>query len=184
MHYLVKYSIALLLTVLLFSSCRKEPQYGDAPEIEFKRIEKFSYAVNGVRRDSLVLIIGYRDGDGNLGLNVADINPEDSEAPFNQGSPFYNNFILKFLEGEEGTDGNITYSPFLGGFQLEQRFPRISTDDRKEPLEGEIKYTYVATETLIEPGTILKFQVQIFDRQTPVPNASNLAVSEPVVLFE
>lgn len=182
MHYIVRYSTALLLTALLFSSCRKEPQYGDAPEIEFKRIEKYSYAVNGVKRDSLVLVIGYKDGDGNLGLS--ETIEEDSEAPFNFGSPYYNNFVLKFYEGIEQSSGQLAFVPYLGGFQLAERFPRISVDDRVEPLEGELKYTYKVDEDLIAPGTILRFEAQIFDRSTPTPNASNVAISEPVILFE
>ncbi len=185
MHYILKYSIALLLLVLLFSSCRKEPQYGDAPEIEFKRIEKYSYInPQGVRTDSLVFVVGYKDGDGNLGLDVKQINAKDSEAPFNFGSPYYNNFILKFYEGIEQPGGKIEYEPYLGGFQLAERFQRISSGDKEEPLEGEIKYSYVFTEDLIDDNTRFRFEAQIFDRDTPVPNASNLATSEPVIVFE
>lgn len=185
MHYMLKYSIGLLLIVLLFSSCRKEPQYGDAPEIEFKRIEKYSLTNReGVRRDSLVFVVGYKDGDGNLGLDVKEIHPEDSEAPFNFGSPYYNNFILKFYEGVEQPNGDLAFVPYIGGFQLAERFQRISSEDKEEPLEGDIKYSYVFTEDLIDDNTIFKFEAQIFDRDTPIPNASNLATSEPVVVFE
>jgi hypothetical protein len=180
-----KYSIGLLLIVLVMSSCRKEPQYGDAPEIEFKNIEKYSFINKSrVRTDSLVFVVGYKDGDGNLGLDVKEVHPEDSQPPFNFGSPYYNNFILRFYEGTKQPNGELKFEPYRGGFQLAERFQRISNDDKKEPLEGEIRYSYVFTEDLIDDNTVFKFDVQIFDRNTPVPNASNIATSEPVILFE
>jgi len=187
MHHIVKYSFGFLLSALLFSSCRKEPQYGDAPEIEFKRIEKYSYIDEGVRHDSLVFVVAYKDGDGNLGLRPYEANASttdpDSQPPFEFGSPYHNNFILTFYEGIEQPDGSLEFEPYLGGFKLTERFQRISTDEREEPLEGEIKYYYVFTEDLIDDNTVFKFEAQIFDRETPVPNSSNLTTSEPVVLF-
>lgn len=174
---MLKYSLAFVLLVLALSSCRKEPNYPDEPQISFNRIEKFSHVQNGVRIDTLTFVIGYQDGDGNLGLSTT--LPEDSAPPFNFGSPYYNNYVLTFYEQVNGE-----WVPFRGGFTLAQRFPRISNDDREEPLEGEIKFKYAFTELDIEPGTVMRFEAYIYDRDTPVPNKSNVVVSEPVTLLE
>lgn len=187
MNNMLKYSLACLLMLLAFTSCRKEPNYPVEPEIEFRRIEKFTHEPNGIKTDTLTFVIGYKDGDGNLGLRPYDSRPgaadPDSKAPFNFGSPFYNNFYLKFYEQVKQPDGSLTFEPFRGGFELQQRFPRISTDERVEPLEGEIRFKYVITELEVDPGTVLRFEAYIYDRQLPVPNKSNVVVSEPITLL-
>ncbi|MBC5774927.1 hypothetical protein H8S95_12695 [Pontibacter sp. KCTC 32443] len=185
---MLKYSFACLLLLLAFTSCREEPNYPDEPQISFKRIEKFSHEPSGVKTDTLTFVIGYQDGDGNLGLRPYDSRQEatdpDSQAPFNFGSPYYNNFFLKFYEEIEQPDGSKEFVPFRGGFELQQRFPRISSDEREEPLEGEIRFKFAFTELEVNPGTVMRFEAYIYDRTTPVPHKSNVVISEPVTLLE
>lgn len=186
MHYILKYSTALLLIILLFSSCRKEPKYNDAPEIEFKRIEKFRLTKdqfgNPANIEQINIVIGFRDGNGNLGLSTEN-GSVDKAPPFDSGSPYENNFIVRFLI--KNAQGQFEEYEFpVAGFDKSGRFPRISNDDREEPLEGEIKYTMTLTEDLFDPGDVLKFEVFIYDRTLPTPLKSNVVTTSEVVVFD
>ncbi|MCC9167946.1 hypothetical protein [Pontibacter harenae] len=181
MKNLLKYSATLLLLVLIIASCRKEPEYSEVPEIEFSRVEQYHYERFGVLIDSLHLVIGYRDGDGNLGLSTEQ-NSSDMQPPFEPGSPYYNNFRVDlFRQNEQGQF--VPYEFPVEGFTLSSRFPRISADDRNEPLEGEIKFKLEFSSDIFRPGDVIQFHVSILDRTRPVPNISNVAVSRPVTLF-
>lgn len=184
---MLKYSALLLLLVLVLGSCRKEPHYPNTPEIEFKRIEQVHLPEEfGIRRDEISIVIGFRDGDGNLGLSARAT--ADTTAPFNEGSQFYNNFVVNLLIRQQNPAGDYTFVPYefpVEGFDLSGRFPRISNDERQEPLEGEIKYTMREefTSDLFNPGDVIKFEVFIYDRNLPIPNKSNVVMTDEVTLF-
>ncbi|WP_162426941.1 hypothetical protein [Pontibacter pudoricolor] len=193
MNYMLKYSLACVVLVLALASCRKEPNYPDEPQISFKRIEQVSHDALGIEKDSLFLIVKFQDGDGNLGLRPLVKNPQtdiDSQTPFNEGSIYENNFIIKVLRARPDVNNpgelNFEELQFPDGLNLNGRFPRISNDDREEPLEGEIRLALEITnenEFYYAVGDIIKFEVFIYDRTTPVPNKSNVIVSEPITLF-
>ncbi len=188
---MLKYSLACLLLVLALASCRKEPSYPDEPQISFKRVEQYDFDDQGLQIDSIFLVVGFQDGDGNLGLSN-DTTSSDTKPPFNTGSPYENNFIIRLLKWQENPNnpGQFEFREFefpVAGFDLSGRFPRISQDDREEPLEGEIRFGMQFTNEIEEyfaPGDVIKFEVFIYDRDTPVPNKSNVIVSEPITLFE
>lgn len=184
---MLKYSLVCLLLVVALASCRKEPNYPDEPQISFKRIEQFSHDDENIRKDSVFLVIGFQDGDGNLGLSSAPDSP-DKQPPFQSGSVYENNFIVRLLQQvpDPNNPGKLIFVdyPFpVEGFTLSGRFPRISTDEREEPLEGEIRFGMEFTEEFFRPGEVIKFEVYIYDRNTPVPNKSNVVQSDPVTLF-
>lgn len=187
MNYTLKYGLACLVLLLALASCRKEPNYPDEPEISFKRIEQVSHDDEGLQIDSIFLVINFKDGDGNLGLST-DRQSSDYFPPFNVGSTYENNFKVKLLQRVEDPNnpGQFIFREYqfpVEGFDLSGRFPRISTDDREEPLEGEIRFGMEFTEEFFRPGEVIKFEVFIYDRETPVPNKSNVIVSDPVTLF-
>jgi len=188
MKYLLKYSAALLLPLLALSSCREEPNYPDEPRIEFRRVEQFHFQENGIQRDSLVLVVGFEDGDGNLGLTRSnDPNHADRQAPFDQ-PPYNNNFITDLYVKRPVAPGSldstfVKYQFPVAGFDFSGRFPRLSADERQEPLEGEIKYSLNITSDIFRPGEVIKFDIFIYDRTTPLPNKSNVVETRPVKLF-
>jgi hypothetical protein len=201
MRYMLKYGTACFLMLLAFSSCRKEPVYDVVPEIEFRRVEQYYFIDNPqetnparqLRRDSLVLVVGFKDGDGNLGLSDASLRPEDSNSPFNEGSMYHNNFhtVMYIRVDDPGSSTGYRFEPYpfpIPGFQFTGRFPRLSADERPEPLEGEIKYSIneinSAEFALLRPGTVIKFDIFIYDRTTPVPNRSNTVTTDEIVLFQ
>ncbi|WP_299708278.1 hypothetical protein [uncultured Pontibacter sp.] len=200
MRYMLKYGMACLLMLLAFSSCRKEPVYDVVPEIEYRRVEQYHFVDSGdplnpdkqVLRDSLVLVIGFKDGDGNLGLSTQRESP-DLRPPFNEGSEYYNNFhtVMYVRVDDPFTSTGYRFEPYpfpLPGFQFSGRFQRLSSDERPEPLEGEIKYTINEINSgefpLLQPGTVIKFDIYIYDRTTPVPHRSNIVTTEEITLFQ
>ena len=179
----LKYGAALSLLALSLSACREEPNYPNEPEIEFKRVEQFHFESFGIKRDSLVLVIGYQDGDGNLGLSRT--GEEDKQPPFNPGSQYYNNFITELFIKKPVAVGSpdsvfVKYVFPVEGFDFSGRFPRLSSDERIEPLEGDIKYSLNITSDIFSVGDIIKFNVFIYDRAL---NKSNIVETRPIKLF-
>ncbi|MHC2993658.1 hypothetical protein OB13_19525 [Pontibacter sp. HJ8] len=186
MRYMLKYSIACLLFLLVLSSCRKEPNYDPVPEIEFRRVEQYLFEENNVKRDSLVLVIGFKDGDGNLGLS-RDTASTDWQAPFNPGSAYHDNFVTTMYVKNPATSNFEPYPFPIPGFQFSGRFQRLSADDRPETLEGEIKYSINEITSdlfMLGPGAVIKFDVYIYDRNRPVPNKSNVVTTDEIILFQ
>ncbi|QCR24897.1 hypothetical protein C1N53_04705 [Pontibacter sp. SGAir0037] len=187
---MLKNGLALFLLVVALSSCRKEPNFPDEPHIQYLRVEQSRAPLEQgqdprIARDIISIVIRFQDGDGNLGLSSTI--KEDTEAPFNFGSPYYNNFIANLLIREQDPNGGYRFVPYPFpelSSEFNQRFPRVSNDDRKEPLEGELKYTTEAFDSdIFAPGTVVKFELFIYDRTTPVPHKSNVIVTDEITLF-
>ncbi|WP_242918537.1 hypothetical protein [Pontibacter liquoris] len=187
MKYMLKYSFAPLLLVLLFSACRKEPNYPDTPEIEFRRVDQYTYPTNNVLHDSLVIVLGYKDGDGDLGLNRLQKDDPDSNPPYNSGSPYEYNFFAS-LQIKKG-DQYVPLALSNNLLNLNGRFQRLTSDSRAEALEGEIKYSLVNFDraifdffdpTLFSPTDTIRFEIYIYDRAL---HKSNVVVTDDLVLF-
>lgn len=182
MKHLLKYSAVLFLLAPLVSSCREEPSYPDEPSISFDRVDQYTYTKNRITFDSLVVVVDFQDGDGNLGLRRS---PEgegdpDFQGSFDQSSPYFNNFFVN-LQVKRG-DIYVPY-PFASEFlNLNGRFPRLARDDRHEVLEGEIKYTLTNfSNDIFDPRDTVRFEIFIYDRAL---NKSNMVYSDDVVLFQ
>ncbi|GAB3199537.1 hypothetical protein GCM10027293_18690 [Pontibacter aydingkolensis] len=175
------------------SSCRKEPSYPDEPQIEFERVDVNYTTEFGITTANMTIVISYKDGNGDLGLNPLVSTPggssdPDSQAPFNPGSPYEKNFIAELFI-KEPVFGSATDSAFVRyqlpvqGFDFSGRFRRLTNDERSEPLEGEIRYSLSSiTNEFFKPGDIIKFQIFIYDRNTPIPNKSNIVETRPIKL--
>ena len=182
MKHLLKYSAALFVMALLLCGCREEPNYPDEPAITFDRVDQYTYTKNRITFDSLVLVVDFQDGDGNLGLrrNPLDESDPDFQGSFDQSSPYFNNLFVN-LEVKRG-DTYVPY-PFASEFlNLNGRFPRLARDDRDEVLEGEIKYTLTNfSNDIFDPRDTVRFEIFIYDRAL---NKSNSVYSNDVVLFQ
>ncbi|MGV3586599.1 MAG: hypothetical protein ACO1OF_06340 [Adhaeribacter sp.] len=171
----------LLLKLLLFSgvllvlnACQHPPDYDDKPNLEFKNVEKWSSLENGVKKDSLILVTRFEDGDGDLGLSNEDI----SQPPFNEG----NNNINYFVEILIKRDGFFQTLQLPSGFTFNGRFFRLAPDGRVGPIEGDLRYSIVVRENpLITSGDILKFRVRVRDRAL---RESNTVESDEVKVLE
>ena len=64
---------------LFLVSCFDPPEYSSIPSIEFEKVS-FIDVSNTSDPDSLIIVIRFKDGDGNLGLDAND--PQDTLYPF------------------------------------------------------------------------------------------------------
>jgi hypothetical protein len=79
LNNILKYGMLCGTIMLVLSACKKSEIYPDIPAIEFK---SYYFTVDtsaaGIRDTLLGIIISYKDGDGDIGLNSKDTFP-----PFN-----------------------------------------------------------------------------------------------------
>lgn len=94
--------LAIFFVMICFGSCFDPPEFPVTPEIEFNKIEFVD-----AQRDSLILYINFRDGDGDLGIDGQD--PKYISYPFNNS--FY------FQEDNGGLDTLFTNTEILGNTQ-------------------------------------------------------------------
>ena len=170
----VKYraKIGLILTGIigaLFFSCRKFEEYPIEPVITYDNFTLLLNPQTG-KTERGVLSISYTDGDGDLGLK-----PRDTFPPFNRGSEYYYNFIVKYYEKQ---NGEFVEVPLLSWNPDEQkydtitfnsRFPWLTPDHGNMAIKGVIQDTMYVNNPLSDFDTI-KFKVSIYDRALHLSN--------------
>ncbi len=170
--------VLLSLMALGFQGCYSVPEFDLTPSITFRNVEQYTKKPNQFRLyDSLVLVVKFQDGDGNLGLSTT--NPEDIMGEFAFGQPAYYNFNAVPFKKVNGTFQPI----FLNGKRIEypSRFPRIFSDTRVEPLEGDIRFSLIIDRNnLIKVNDTLRFEIMIKDR---AKNNSNLVTTSEIIMF-
>ena len=160
--------------LLVLNACQHPPDYDDKPNLEFKSIEKYSSLENGVKKDSLILVTFFEDGDGDLGLSNEDI----SQPPFNQGNNNINYFVDILIKKND----SFQKLNLPSGFTFNGRFFRLSPDGRIGPIEGDLRYSIVIRENpLITTNDVLKFRVRVRDRAL---RESNTVESEEIKVLQ
>lgn len=79
--------LAFFVVTIVFGSCFDPPQYPVVPEIDFEKIEYIDGPFP--ERDSLILYLNFKDGDGDLGLDASD--PRYRSFPYNDAFFFLGN---------------------------------------------------------------------------------------------
>lgn len=160
--------------LLALNACQHPPDYDVKPHLEFKTVEKWSSLENGVKKDSLILVTRFEDGDGDLGLSNEDI----AQPPFNQGKNNINYFVDIYIK----KNNTFQLLQLPTGFTFNGRFFRLAPDGRVGPIEGDLRYSIVVRENpLITSGDVLKFHVRVRDRAL---RESNTVVSEEVKVLQ
>ncbi len=138
------------------SACERPPSYPNVPEIEFGSLQYIDQS--GPQKDTLLISINFKDGDGDLGLTGEETAPPFNFAILgartNSGgdtieiltNPNYYNFFCDFYIKKAGVfervldfnlDDGIPYQVPVDPFYY--RFPLLNADLKKGPLEGTIK---------------------------------------------
>ena len=173
---------SLLLFIAGFlSACHKPPKFRIEPHISFKKLVPYHFTENGRPKDSLVVIIRFEDGDGDLGLTDADnqppFNPATKDYP-QQGAYFYNYFIRMFVK----RNGEFVQYQFPNAGGLNGRFFPLAPDGRTGPLEGDLNYGFIVRPNRdFAVGDVVKFEVYIVDKQL---HESNRITTDEVTLFQ
>lgn len=147
--------------------------FPDTPVISLEKAPE-QYKLNG--KDSLVrLIIKYTDGDGDIGLE-----PEDTAAPFNYTSRFFNNLFIKVYFMENGISKPVLIPVVNDTVNYDTRITNLTPSGKNKAIYGEITINLKAEPYPgIQPDSMY-YTVQIADRKLHLSNI----VQTPVMRFE
>ncbi len=160
----------LLISSTFLGGCFSVPEFPLTPEIEFDRISSVPRLDQtiGAYKDSIVISVKFKDGDGDLGYEQREI---DSLRQRGGGQ----NFIIKQFRKDKGK-----YVEYIPLDPLPLYFHRLSSD-KPGPLEGIIHYNGVQLLHSFYPYArdTIRFEVYIKDR---AGNTSNTVVTDSVVV--
>lgn len=145
-----------LAALLLLAGCRKFEEYPPEPEISFSEFTLLINPQTGISEKG-ILAIGYRDGDGDIGLSQAD-----TIFPFQPGGDFYYNLLIKMYEVQNGV---LTEHPA----NFNARIPPLIPKDQKKGIKGVIEYEM----DIYDPTSVfdtIRFEVKLIDRALNISN--------------
>jgi hypothetical protein len=162
----LRYNAPLLLVLLATAfACNKPPHYPVEPKIEFRRIESYPVFNQGTKKDSLVIVTRFEDGDGDLGLSSEEV----LVPPYTEGNNNINYLVETFVKKQGAAAFSKLDLPATSG-----RFFRLSPDNRVGPLEGDLRYSGIKIPAQnifnLKAGDEIKFRVQIRDRALNTSN--------------
>jgi len=168
--YLFVLGIALALT-----SCFNEPNYSNTPEIFAPEVERYRVAasggVGGGRRDSIVITIKFKDGDGNLGDDFPLPKADSLRYRVNGGWGNYRITTLRLV------DGKYVEVPVKVNETL--FFPNLTKGKPSGAIEGDLEFNQLfqyGNSTRLFPT---KFRIQVRDRAL---NESNVIETDTLNL--
>ena len=148
------------------SACFQEPFFPDTPQIHFEGFSKYTLpagaGVGRPKRDSLVITLGFTDGNGDLG-NSLPISSQEM-AQYMQAGGWGNYKIRTFrLENKQYKEQPSGENTFLV-------FPFLTREGKKSAIRGSLdlrqSYPYSIPNKLYPT----KFRIQIRDRALHVSN--------------
>mgnify|MGYP000182739395 CR=1 FL=1 len=152
---------------ILLWACDNDDQYPDQPQINYLSSNIIdSTDVLGNELKVCRLRFEFTDGDGDIGLKE-----EDTLAPFNQGSIYYNNLWVDYFEWKDSVFVERELEPPYDG-----RIIYLTPDGQNKTLIGTI--TYDMDISGLDADTF-KLEVQLIDRAL---NESNLLVTPPILV--
>ncbi|GAB3950200.1 hypothetical protein GCM10028805_27730 [Spirosoma harenae] len=160
---------------LTLSACFNEPNYSNTPEIEFKGLFKYTLApgkgVGAAKRDSIVLTVGFKDGDGNLG-NDNPLAKADSLRYVSSGG--WGNYEIRTfrLINKQYVEYKLPINNFL-------LFPDLAKAKPKGPIEGTLDFNQKFIYGTVNTFYPTKFQIRIRDRDL---NISNVVETDTITL--
>lgn len=166
----------LLLGILGLISCGSQPTFPLEPEITFKNINVKNVpitdllgGVGNIKKDSVIIEIGFKDGDGDLGATEAEIKDLTSKQKYN--------YIVNRFVKRNGlyvlNNPTPTHSAVFGLIR--------PLSARPGPIQGNLNFSI---DFLILNGATrdsVFFDVQIIDR---AGNLSNNIRTKPVAVYK
>lgn len=123
---------------LALAACFNEPNFSDTPSISFKGVFPYPGAtttgVGAGRRDSVVVTIGFQDGNGDLGEATTDTAYIRSR----YGSQTWGNYQIRTFQYVNKQFVEIKLNENNKLF-----FPRLTRDGTKGPIEGTLDFSQI-----------------------------------------
>lgn len=153
--------MAVGVSALAMTSCLKPETFPAEPAIEFK-----SFIITG---DSALLTISFTDGDGNIGLR-----DEDTTAPFDIASGFYNNLFTEYWEKDDQL-GWVQGTNSIGDpIEVNFRIPYLTPEGQNKALKGDIQVTFEPDIGFFNPfsseSDTIMYKIRLADRDLNVSN--------------
>lgn len=182
LRYITNIVLLAIITGLLgFVSCQRFEEFPIEPIIKYNSFLLENDYETGVTYRG-VLILDYTDGDGNVGLGDWHTMP-----PFNYGSKYYYNMIIKYFvmtNGEWEEEHLVTWNVDSQQFDtltFNARIPVLIPPEREQAIKGFIQDTLFLYNPLAEDlYDTIKFSVYIIDRDL---NESN-TVETPAIIVK
>lgn len=170
----------IILTLLFWTSCEKVPDFDESPEITFNGITKVINfdPLTLVETDSITITVDFKDGDGDLGLEIDEANSGDFIGEFSKN--FHVTFFKK-IDGEfiDITDAGAEPLDFGGVFE------KLAPTDEIAPIQGTLSHHFRLLHTndpnFLIKGDTLRFEVYIYDKQL---NKSNTITTSEIIFWE
>jgi hypothetical protein len=180
-------NLTVLIAYLAFFavSCVGEPNYSFTPEVGFNSIRIITTSSSDIlgnfsKRDSVIISIDFKDGDGDLGFSE-----EDYKALVKKTGDSVKTIDVGIFVSKNGRFVRSNPAEKIGGNLKGFRFKPGS---KPGAIEGVIDYSTNFSYTnfnkipgLTGKSDTVKFTVQIMDRAL---NKSNITESTPVILFK
>jgi hypothetical protein len=163
------------------SSCLQEPSYSTTPSIEFDRIERRrSMQAGQLPVDSIFVTIRFQDGDGDLGLNDAEIKV----APYVYPSRYSSNYFIEPYVKVPSTGKFVKLSDTgripAGAYNARFDHPSTTTDNKTAALKGTLTRAFgFGYGDVFQPNEEVRFEVNIADRAL---HESNIVTTESVII--
>ena len=157
------------------SGCLNAPDYSNTPEIEFKEI-RVTRIPPPTPKDAveidLEFVLGFRDGDGDLGLEETDFTtpPFDATTGGRNNKGYRLNYFVQPYKKNPATgkfELFLNPPPFGKIGEYDDRYPRLNgADGRPAPLKGELRHMvpFFLNGTVFNTGDVFRFEISILDR--------------------
>jgi len=170
--------LAVPALLLLLASCLKEPDFSDVPSISFggfdhRILTSPDRLGNRVPRDSVVVLVDFRDGDGDLGITTEEFQGKGE--PRLKG---VNNYIVSVLR--KTRTGFVEVFPQV---PFNSFYPPLKPDGRRGPIEGTLRFSQIFFSDPTKPKQVrdtLRFKIKILDRAL---NQSNVIETDTIIVF-
>jgi hypothetical protein len=148
------------------SACFTEPNYSNTPEISFESMFKYPIdpgkGVGKSKRDSVVITIGFKDGDGNLGNDIPISKADSLRYATNGGWGNYEIKTFRLI--------NKQYVEYVNRVNTTLLFPDLTKGKPKGAIEGSLDFNQIFQYGTINQIYPTKFQIRIRDRDLNVSN--------------
>lgn len=182
----MKNKILIISCLSLFVlACTGEPDFSFIPEIGFNSIQVITTSSPDIlgnisKRDSVVISIDFKDGDGDLGFSE-----EDYKALVKKTGDSVKTIDVNIFVSKNGKFVKSNPSEKIGGNLKGFRFKQGT---KPGAIEGVIDYStsfgysnYDKIPGLTGKSDTVKFSVQIMDRAL---NKSNITETTPIILYK
>lgn len=154
-----------LIGILLVSSCVKQEEFSDIPEISLRPFvllfDTGQYAVKGI------LSFDFQDGNGDIGLN-----PGDTFVPYDRGGNYYYNLVIRYFEKHDSGYVEVVMNP-----PFSARIPLLNPDYPGKAIKG-----FISDTLTMDPSPdfdTVRFECFIYDRAL---NKSNVLTTPDIPL--